>query len=225
MSTTTQQAFDRAVLRSSLNNTDLYPIANAISTMSFYEAQAMATAAVANPDYFGTEGTTNTRVTYDEEWVLSSAPGNIGIITKATIDTIVGTVADVSEDDEIDIVNIAYPEHGVIPRCYIRNNRLYGIEDDLGADSSNMVTVVKLWYTAMPTPLSTAESILTVPDMWTHLVITPLAAEMALADQRGEDYDRLIQEYQRDIQSFALFVQAHNYTSRQGFGYHQVQGV
>lgn len=224
MSYTAQQVYNRAILRSSLNNANLFSTTDALMSMSYYEAQAMNIAAVTNPDYFGTEGYTQTRANYTDAWTLSASPGNVGIVTKVVISALSGTVADVAVGDKVSIINIHDPQHGAIPRCYIRNGKIHAYGTDLGTTDNDMVTQLKVYYTAIPTSLQSISEIMTVPDTWINLVVTPLAAEMALADQRGEDYDRLMQEYNRDVELFTLYMKAFNYTADQGFGFRSIGG-
>jgi len=218
MSTTAQQCFDRAVIRSSLNNEDLFPIDDALAYLSSYEQQLYAIVGQANPDYFGVEVETAARTAYLDYWDLNSDPGNVGIITAIKCTTLVGTPPGLLLNRDCNIVNLRYPDFALAPRVYLRDNKVYGYLTDLGSADTDMVTKVTIYYSPIPTQLATASQTVTIPDTWISLLITPLAAIMALADQRPDDYKILMEEYNREYQSFLGFVVAHAASTYQPMG-------
>ena len=211
MSLTAQTCFDRAVRRSSLNSSSLFPIDDALGYMSYYQAEAFNIAGQVNPDYFGVDGTTGTRSAYTDSWNLASNPGSVGIISKVEIAAITGTVTGRSVGEELNIVDFRFPEQALTPRIYIRNNKVYGYSTELGAADANMITQLKLYYSFVPSSFTTSTDTLALGDEWAHLVITPMAAILALSDQRVEDYDRLKAEHAEDLQRWIAHLQTHSY--------------
>jgi hypothetical protein len=188
----------------------LFAIADTYLYLSFYEQQAFLRAGQINPDYYGEEGATVARSAYTDSWDIRGTPGQVGIITKVEVDTITGS-PDVAAGDEVNLIDVRFALQALAPRVYYRGGKLYGYGADLGSVDADMATKLKLWYSYVPVALTTATQTISIEDEWSPLIITPLAAILALADQRPEDYDRLMLEYQRDLQSFLTHVATNAY--------------
>lgn len=218
MSLSAQDCFNRAVSRSSLNSASLYDIDEALGHMSTYEQTAFITAAAVNPDFYSTQGVSTTRTTFGASWNLDSSPGSIGIINLVEIESIAGAVAGLAVGDEITIVDRRHPGTGLSPRAYVQGKILLGFGADLGVADANMVEQIRLHYSFIPTPLTSSADLLTLSDQWAHLVCTPMAAILAMSDQREEEYTSLMQEYQRDMSVYLQHIGSFRHSFQQHLG-------
>ena len=218
MSLSVQDCFNRAVNRSSLNSAGLFGVNNALSHMSIFEQRAFIMAANVNPDFDSRDGLTVVRTAFTDSWNLNAAPGGIGLINRVEVATIAGTVTDVAVKDEIFIVDKGLSDLALPPRAFIQAKVLKDINTELGAADANMVTQLRIFYSFIPVAFSTSTDVLSLADEWSHLVATPMAAIMAMADQRMEEYDRLTAEYQRDLQLYLQHVGGYRHSFMQPLG-------
>jgi hypothetical protein len=202
---TVQNIIDRAVERSNLNDASLISSTELIAYVSTYEQQVYMEAARENPDYFGTEGTTSARGSSTATWDLLTNPGNISAISRIEVAAIVGTVAGISVGDEVSLISIRHPEHGVSPRLYVRNRVAHEYGSELQDDASNYVSQLKLWYSWLPATRTATSDVLDLPDEHLALVVLPLAKLFAVRDQRPDEVQALELEYQMH---YATFLQA-----------------
>jgi len=224
MAINAQQIYDRAIRRSLLSSSVAFSLDDTLASMSFYEAQAFMRANQVNPDFFGTEATTSARTSPTNNWLLLSEFGDVGIITRIEVAEVTGQVTDAAVGTVCTPIHVAEPGAGLVPRVYIRNMRLYGYGTDLGPDTQNFVTKLKVWYSRRPAQILDAQSTISLPDEWAHLIITPVAAEFAMADQRLEEYAALMQEYSRDLDVYTQYVRSWNYRSVQPYGNRMLSG-
>lgn len=202
MALTAQQVLDRAIQRSALNNEDLIPPAQALEYIAVYEKQVYLEAAKLNPEYFGKNGDTGTRVAFGDSWDLAVTPGDIGSVTKCEVKTIAGAVAGVAVGDEINLVSYRWPQLHVSPRAYIRGKKLTGYLVELGGADANMVTVVDVFYAELPIGPTALTSTLRLPDEWADLVVLPLARSFALRDRRADEVAIIKDEYDTVLAAF-----------------------
>lgn len=214
MATTAQTVIDRAVQRSALNNPDLVPSAQLLQYISIYERAVYLRAGRMNPDYFGTDASTATRSLFTDSWDLAATPGNVAIVTRAEVATIVGTVSGVSVGDKINLISRRWPEVDLTPRAYIRGRKITGFGTELGANSSNMISALKIFFSPLPTAVTTLTQSLTVPDEWTGLVELPLAKTLALRDRRLDEIPAVDEEYKFLLQLFDEGVFAFDHSVR-----------
>lgn len=206
MSTTAQTVIDLAIERSGLNDASLVSPANLLKFVSLYERRMFALAARLNPSYFGKTSDTTTRSTYTASWDLAGTPGDIAAIISVSVAAIAGTVTGVSVGTTVNLVNSRFPNAGMAPRAYIQGRKLVPYLTELGAADANMVTRCTIQYAQMPILLADASTLLTLPDEWIELVITPTARMLALRDQRGEEAAMFQQEYKEAVRLFAQSV-------------------
>lgn len=202
MATTAQIIIDRAVQRGALNNPDLVPSAQLLQYISMYERAVYLRAGRVNPDYFGTDGSTATRALFTDAWDLAATPGNVAVVTRIEVVTIVGSVSGVVAGDKINLISRRWPEVDLAPRAFVRGRKVTGFGVELGANSSNMVTVLKVFFSPLPAVVTTLSQSLTIPDEWTGLVELPLAKTLALRDRRLDEIPAIDAEYQFIFQLF-----------------------
>jgi hypothetical protein len=201
MATTAQTVINRAIQRSALNNPDLVPTAQMLGYITTYEKAVYATAAKYNPEFFGTQGATATRADNTASWDLTATPGDVFAVTGLQVATIQGAPT-LSVGDTINIVSFRWPELEVSPRAYIRGQTIYGYGDELGADATDFVESLTVFYSELPTSVTTTSQSLTLHDEWMDLVIVPLARLLALRDNRAEDVAILDAEYNSLMATF-----------------------
>jgi hypothetical protein len=159
-------------------------------------------AARANPDFFGREGNTSTRGSSTASWSLTAAPGNVAAVSRVEVYAITGTVSGISTGDEVSIISIRNPEHGIAPRVYLRNKTIYEYDSELQTDSSNYVTRLKIFYSYLPATKTSGSDQLDLPDEFANVLIVPLARLMALRDQRVDELPGLDEEWKLAIITF-----------------------
>ncbi len=218
MSLSAQGCFNRAVSRSSLNSGELYDVNEALGHMSTFEQAAFIIAGAINPDFYSTQGVSIVRAAFGDSWNLDASPGAIGIINLIEIAAIAGAVSGLAVGDEITIVDRRIPEAGLLPRAYIQGKLLRGFGTELGAADANMVSQVRVHYSFIPIPLISTADLLTLTDQWVHLVSTPMAAILAMSDQREEEYAALMVEYQRDLQLYIQHIGSFRHNFMQHLG-------
>ena len=197
MATTAQDALDLAVQRASLNNADLIAPAQVVRYLSNAEKTVYRLAAKFNPSHFGTTGDTATRAAFGDSWNLRTAPGGIAANRKFVVKTIVGTVTNsgvnIAVGDELGWIDSRWVKYALVPRVYVEDGKLFGQGTELGADNSNMVTVVTVSFAILPTGPTALGQSMTTPDEWIDLVVLPLARIFAIRDNRLAEA-QLIQE-------------------------------
>jgi len=207
---TAQDAINRAIQRSALNNPDLVPTAQMLGYLTSYERAVYAMGAKYNPEYFGAEGDTATRADNTESWDLTTSPGDVFALTAVHVATIVGTPTP-EVGDKLNLVSFRFPELQVTPRAYVRGQQLYGYGDELGADRTDFVESVTAYYSEMPAVVSTTAAVLTIPEEWADLVVVPLARLLALRDNRPGDVQVLDAEYNSLVATFIDHVSVYDH--------------
>lgn len=209
MAITVQQALDRAVQRSALNNPDLVPTAQAIAYISNFERKLFIQGAELNPEYFGKSADTAARADDTAAWDLDTTPGDVAAVTMAEVKAITGTVTGVSIGDEVNLISKRWPTMDVSPRAYIRGRSIYQYQSELGTNASNFVTTLTVYYSELPPVVSALATTLRVPDQWQDLVILPLARLLAIRDKREEEaqvidaeYNALLTDFQKAVVVF-----------------------
>lgn len=205
MSTIAQDIVTLAVLRSQLNDASLVPAPIIFKAMSIYERQVFFRAAQIDPEYFGTNADTSTRVLFTDSWNISVVPGNIAAITKAVVKTVIGSFSGVVAGTVINLVKMRFPDVEVAPRAFVRGRMLTGYGTELGSDSFNIVTKVTLYYASLPAVITSGSSVMTIPDEWLDLVVLPIARLMCLRDRRPDDAQIIDAEFKEVV---AMFEQA-----------------
>jgi len=201
---TAEGIFDQAIEMSNINDPDLVTDAQWLSWLSSFQKQAFLIAAKENPDFFGREGNTSARSSFDGSWSLTSTPGNVAAVSKLQIQAITGTVSDLSVGSEVNMIPIRSPDDDISPRVYIRNKTIFEYNGELGADSSNFVTTLKVFYSFLPPTLTATSDSLDLPEEFNDLVVLPLASRLALRDQRAEEAAFIQNLYREQI---TLFIQ------------------
>lgn len=202
MSVTGQDILDLAVERSELNNASLVSPAQVLRYISKAEAAVYVRAAQRDTDYFGVSGTTTVRTSETESWNIHATPGNIAALTRVECNAVVGSPVCAGPGVPINLVRFTAPETSIAPRAYMRNRRLFGYLDELGADSSNYVSQLKLYYSPLPPVLTTLSQTLLLPDEWIDLVALPLARFLSIRDRRLDEAQLIDQEYVFNLQLF-----------------------
>jgi len=202
MSTTAQQIIDRAIQRSALNNPDLVPTAQLLQYITLFERQAYMRAARINPDYFGKDAATATRAAFTDSWDLAATPGDVGVLTRAEVQTIAGSVSGVAAGDKVKLIGLRWPEIDVSPRAYVRGRKIFGYANELGASTPNMVTVLKVYYSPIPAAVAITTQSLTIPDEWADMVAVPLSRLLAARDRRLDEIAGIDEEFKMIGQLF-----------------------
>lgn len=217
MSLSAQDCFSRAVTRSSLNEASLFGITNALSHMSVYEQRAFLMAANVNPDFESKQGLTVVRTSVTAPFDLAASPGGIGLINYIEVAAISGTPGPVI-GDEVFVVDIRHPELALAPRVTIQGKKVNAVGTDLGPDNPNTVTQLRIHYSFIPAGLTASTDVISLRDEWSHLIITPMAAILAMSDQRVEEYKLLMAEYERDMALYLQHAGSYRYSSIQALG-------
>lgn len=199
---TAQDVFNYAVERSNLNDSSLVGEAEWVAALSAYQQRVYLAAARENPDFFGTEGTTATRGSSTATWSLTAAPGNVGAISLIEVDAITGTVSGIAVGDQVNLVSIRAPYHGLAPRVYVRSKILREYNSELQTDASNFVTRLKLYYSTLPATLTATTDVISLPDEHSLLLVLPLARYLAVRDQRPEEAAALDEEFALEWANF-----------------------
>jgi len=202
MSTTAQQIIDRAIQRSALNNPDLVPTAQLLQYITLFERQAYMRAARINPDYFGKDAATAIRAAFTDSWDLAATPGDVGVLTRAEVQTIAGSVSGVAAGDKVKLIGLRWPEIDVSPRAYVRGRKIFGYANELGASTPNMVTVLKVYYSPIPAAVAITTQSLTIPDEWADMVAVPLSRLLAARDRRLDEIAGIDEEFKMIGQLF-----------------------
>lgn len=199
---TAQEIINAAAERSNLNDKDLISTTELLDYITLYERRVYLTAARENPDFFGREGNTSARASSTDSWSLTSAPGNIAAVSKIEVQSITGSVSGISAGDDVNIISIRDPDAALAPRVYIRNKTVREYNQELQDDSSNYVTRLKVYYSFLPPDRTSTSDSLALPGEFNNLVILPVAALMAIRDQRPEEAQVLQSEFQLDWSTF-----------------------
>ena len=186
MSTTAQQTFDLAVARSSLNNPDSFPPAQAVRYIANAEKAAYLLAAKLNPEHFGKQADSAVRADHDASWTLSATPGGIGSIMSFDVAAMTGApVGGIAIGDRLNWISKRWPNFALSPRVYTLRQILYGYEDELGIADTDFVTKVTVYYSELPAGPTAMGTTLSLEDEWIDLIVLPLARNFALRDQRA----------------------------------------
>lgn len=204
---TAQDAINRAIQRSALNNPDLVPTAQMLGYLTSYERAVYAMGAKYNPEYFGAEAEI-TRTLFSDSWDLTAS--NVFALTAVVCQAITGTPTP-AVGDPINLVSFRFPELHVEPRAYVRGQTLYSYGTELGADAVDLVTGVTIYYSEMPVSVTTTGQTLTIPDQWADLVVVPLARLLALRDNRPGDVAVLDAEYNSLVATFIDHVSVYDH--------------
>jgi hypothetical protein len=199
---TVQNIIDRAVERSNLNDASLISETEAIAYISNLEQNLYLEAARENPDYFGREGQSSTRTSSTATWDIDFAPGNVAAVSRVEVYAVTGSPTSVSVGDEVNIVSIRNPQHGIVPRAYLRNRIIYEYDSELQDDASNYVTVLKVWYSYLPSRLTSTAETVSLPDEHVPMLEIGLAKLYALRDQRPDEVPALDAEYAMYYRTF-----------------------
>ena len=207
---TVQQVVDRALDRSGMSDVNLVNVPSAISIISTEQRRAYLIAGRLDPEYYGVSAVTSTRTHYTDPWDLDVTPGNVAVVSQAFVTTIVGTVTGVTAGDKVHLVWSRTPALEVAPRAFLRGRKIIAYNNELGGADANMVTVLTVWYSPLPTVLTATTDTLTLPDEWQGLVVLPLAKMLAIRDQRPEEvplidaeYKDLVSVYSEAVLSFS----------------------
>lgn len=198
---TCQEIFDQAVQKSNLNDADLIPTTQILDYITSYERRVFMTAAKENPNFFGKEGNTAARASL-ATWSLTSSPGNLAAVTRLEVAAITGTITGIAVGDVVNLIDIRNPHIELSPRVYMRNRILTDYNKELETDSSNFVTTLKVFYSFLPSDRTALANNLDLPEEHNQLVVLPLAAAMALRDQRTEEAGIISQELSFDWGTF-----------------------
>jgi len=211
MATTGTQIRDRAIERSSLNNSGLLPTAQILNYITQAERKAYVRAARINPDYFGTVGASSTRAAYTDTWNLASTPGSIAAVTLVEVNAITGTVSGVAVGDKVNLIRKTRPELEIAPRAYLRGKVVTGYGTELGAATANMVTSLKVYYSPIPAAMTSLTQSVVIDDEWTDLLVLPLAKSFAMRDGRDQEAQLIQQEYDDTWADFAAGVMVYDH--------------
>ena len=118
------------------------------------------------------------------------------------IAAITGTVTGVAVDDEVSVISIRNPDVALSPRVYIRNKTITDYKSELQTNATNFVTTLKVWYSFLPPDRTATADTLDLPEEHNQLVVVPLAAMLALRDQRPEEAQVLSAEFALDWSTF-----------------------
>lgn len=199
---TVQNIIDRATERSNLNDASLISETELIAYVSSFEQRLYLEAARENPDYFGEEGNTASRAGNTSTWDISATPGNVGAVSRVEIAGVVGTPTGLAIGDEVSVVSIRNPLHGIAPRAYMRNRVIHEYNSEMGDDASNYVSQLKVWYSYLPTAHTATTDTLSLPEEYTSIVVLGLARVMALRDQRPDEVEGIMLEYTEHLSTF-----------------------
>lgn len=201
MAFTAQNVIDLAGERSNLNDTSLISEAQLLDYIESYQRRIYLLGARENPDYFGREGNTASR-SAGASWDLTSTPGNVAAVSRLEIQSITGSPSGLSTGDEVNVVSIRNPDDALAPRVYLRDRKVFEYSDELNDDSSNFVDTLKVFYSYLPGNITATSTSLDIPEEWVALVYLPLAATMALRDQRENEAAVINQEFQLELSNF-----------------------
>ena len=204
---TAQDAINRAIQRSALNNPDLVPTAQMLGYLTSYERAVYAMGAKYNPEFFGAQADI-TRTLFSESWDLSAS--NVFALTAVVCEAITGTPVP-AVGDPINLVSFRFPELHISPRAYVRGQTLYSYGTELGADGADLVTGVTIYFSEMPIPVVLTTQSLTIAEEWSDLVIIPLARLLALRDNRASDVAVLDAEYNSLVATFIDHVSVYDH--------------
>lgn len=202
MAVTVQEAIDAAVQRSALNNPDLVPTAQMLRYTESFEKKAFLDAAQANPDFFGLEADTASRADNTASWDLAVTPGDVALVSRAEVKTITGSVTGVAIGDKVNLISVRFKEMQVAPRAYIRDRKIFQVGDELGDGGAAFVDTLTIFYSKLPTAITTLSQALTLPDEWADLVVLPLARVLAIRDRRADEAQVINEEFNFVFQSF-----------------------
>lgn len=218
MSTTAQTVWDRATTMSSLNDESLINVNQVMDYISLYERNAFLRAARLNPEYFGTSALSAVRSSNTDVWDLSLTPGGIAAVTRAEIAAIVGSVPTVTVGQEIGLASIRFQQMPPFPRAILRGRKITDYFSELSAGGGNYVSQLTIYYSPLPTKVSTISQVLTIPDEWADLITYPLAKILAIRDRRtDEELQFLDKDFQTFQQLFDEAVMVYDFAVRRPF--------
>lgn len=210
---TAQEILDQAIQRSDLNNPDLVPTAQVLKYISSFERRVYLRGARINPDYFGTEAVSETRSAFTDPWNLVTTPGDVAAVTRLEVHTLAGTVTGVLVGDKVNVISRRWPSVEVSPRAYIRGQKVYAYNDELGAADANMVTILNVFYSVLPTAVAALATSLTLPVEHDQLVILPLARVLAIRDRRLDEVSGIDAEFTMELQIFDEAAQIYDHAA------------
>lgn len=199
MATTVQQIWDGATQLSSLNDESLVNGTQVITYVAMYERELFLRAARLNPQYFElvAASQTVTAISGTAGWDLNVLPGLVAAVTRIEVGAFIGNpYANAAVGDKIEIVSSRWPELGVAPRAYLRGRKVFPVpisggitssNTELGTNVSNMVTQLNVFYSPLPTPLTSLTQQLTLPDDFIQILIYRLARILAVRDRRTDE--------------------------------------
>jgi len=216
MSTTAQQVYDRATAMAFMNDPSLIDPNQVLAYIGLYERNVYLRAARLNPEYFGVSTASTVRASNTDTWSLDSLTPVPAAVTRVEVQAFVGTpYAGVAAGDRVGLASIRWPDLEVAPRALLRGRKIVGYKNELGADVSNYVSQLTVYYSPLPAPLSTIGQTLTIPDEWADLVTYPLARILAIRDRRiDEELNWLTVDFQGLQQMFDEAVLVYDYGVR-----------
>lgn len=197
---TCQEAFDIAAGYSNLNDPNLVPSSFWLGVLSAYEQRLFRDAAAKDPTYFGRITYTESRLSVDHPWDISSVPA--ASIYRVEVDSIVGTVPNLAVGEEVFIVDLKNLYAALRPRVFLVGRKIHEAFVDLRSGSTNFVNRLRLYYSYVPPKRTSPSEALEVPDQHILSVILPLAGALAVRDQRPDEAAYLHQAYQEERLSF-----------------------
>lgn len=203
---TVQNVIDEAIERASLNDSSLIPTDQTIDYINHFQRRVYMIAAEMNPDYFGSIDTV-TRASDTDDWDVSS----LGPVQSVEVDSITGSLSDVSAGDQVNIADVEEPDMVLSPRVLLRNFQLIEYGSDLSEDASNYVDGLKIYNSEYPTELTATADNPDIPEEWLELLSTPLAHRFAIRDQRFDEAQLINQEYKELLQLFRRHVQVYDH--------------
>lgn len=209
---TGQDVIDRAMARSEQNEAGLIVTQDMVNIISDAQKSLYLVSAQESPNFFGRTGSTSVRSTYTSNWDISALQA--GVITRLEIAAITGTVTGLAVGDEIKLVDLRFPELEPSPRAYIRDQKVYGVNTDLGAADANMVTQLSVYYSFVPASLTDENTVLSIPDRWIELLVLPLARKLAIADGgRQPEVQAYEAEMATEMARFIAAISVYDYTT------------
>lgn len=199
---TANEIYNQAVALSNLNDSTLVGETEWLDWLTSLQKRPYKDAAKVNPDYFGKEGNTSARGSSTATWSLTTAPGNVAAVSKVVVQAITGTVTGISAGDDVYVVSIREPDVEPSPRVYIRSKTIYEYNSELQDDSSNYVTTLKVYYSYLPGDITATSDNMDLYEEHNNLLVFPLAALLALRDQRPEEAQALWDLYQQERLDF-----------------------
>lgn len=217
-SPTAQNIIDRALDRASLSDSNLVSVPAVLSIISTEQRKVYLLAGQTDPEYFGKAAVTAARaapasgVTPASSWNLDTTPGDVAVVTRAYVQTVVGSTPLTPVGTKVNLVGFRWPDLDLAPRAYVRGRQIVphvatGTNfDELAVDNANYVSVLNVWYSPMPPIVSATTTTLLIPDEWQSLLILPLARMFSLRDKREEEIQFIDAEYKDALETFKMAI-------------------